>query len=329
MMSASPTDLSIAEGFGFLTEASWAVETVTAAARLGVLDRLDSGRLTVDDLAAASGMTEHQARLLLISLARLGLAKTDEGAGFTSSAPGLSTFASRLLPRGHLTEVLAGKPPEVSADTSDGSTRLYPEMVRFLATGFRAAAAAAADHLSRPRLRVLDLGAGAAPWSLALTERDDTTRITAVDLPEVIPVTKSAVVEAGCSDRFDYLAGDLFVIDLGEERYDLVIAGGVCHLFDEAANRRLLEKAGRALAPGGTLGIMEPLPNERFDGPRSVLLYALNLTTRTTGGAVYPFSTYVTWLQAAGLGRLGRDDLTASPPISLITAHKPSSGGTT
>lgn len=325
--AVNPSHLSTADAFGFLTEASWAVETVTAAVQLGVLDRLDSGWVSSEELASAFGMTRYQGRLLLTALARLGLARAADEERFTSAVAGPGALARRLLPDGRLANVLVGNPPRIAADTSDGSARLYPDMVRFLASGFRAAASVAADELARSGLRVLDLGAGAAPWSLAVAERDDSIRVVAIDLPEVIPVTISAVEEAGLDGRFDLVTGDLFEIDLGEQDYDLVIAGGICHLFDEESNRRLLGQVSRALAPGGTLAVMEPLPNENLDGPRSVLLYALDLTTRTARGSVYPFSTYATWLQSSGLTRVRRADLSDSPPISLITAEKPESGG--
>jgi ubiquinone/menaquinone biosynthesis C-methylase UbiE len=325
----SPATQLTAEGFGFVSEAVWAVETVAAATQLGVLGQLDSGWVTASDLAATHGMSHHQGRLLLKSLAGLGLAKTEEGTRFTAAVPGLSTLTRHLLPDGGLLDVLRGIPPRTVADTAAGSASLYPEMVRFLASGFREAASVAADLLVRPGLRVLDLGAGAAPWSVAIVQRDETIPVVAVDLPEVIPVTRAVVEEAGLGHRFQYQAGDFFEIDLGEERYDLVIAGGICHLFGEDTNRRLLGKVSRALAPGGILAIIEPLPNDRFDGPRSVLLYALNLTTRTATGSVYPFSTYVTWLQASGLQGVSRADLSVSPHVTLITAHKPQARGTT
>lgn len=319
---------STAEGFGFLTEASAAVEALTAAAQLGVLDQLDSGSITAEDLVATVGMTRYQGHLLLGALARLGFAKAAEKSRFTSTVPDLNALVQRLLPSGRLFDVLGGHAPPSPADTPGGSARLYPALVRFLASGFRAAAVRAADELVKPGLRVLDIGAGAAPWSLALAERDDTVRVVVMDLPEVIPVTRSAVADAGLGGRFDFVAGDLFETDLGTRSYDLVVIGGICHLFDDDANRLLLSKAARAIVPDGTVALMEALPNDRLDGPRSVLLYALNLATRTAKGGVRPYSAYVEWLRSGGLGRVDRVELTESPPVTLITATRLEQEGT-
>jgi SAM-dependent methyltransferase len=122
---------------------------------------------------------------------------------------------------------------------------------------------------------------------------------------------------------YDYLGGDLFTMPLGPESYDLAIAGNLCHLFDEAANRLLLRRLFETIRPGGTLAIVDILPNEQLDGPREVILYALGLLLRTNSGQVYPFSTYVDWLHNAGYMGVERFDLSSTAPVSLITARRP------
>jgi SAM-dependent methyltransferase len=131
------------------------------------------------------------------------------------------------------------------------------------------------------------------------------------------------VEAAGRADQFDYLSGDLFTIDWGDSDYDLAILGNVCHLFGEAANRRLLGLGYEALRPGGKLVIIDALPHEQMNGPRPVALYALDLMMRTKTGRVYPFSTYAGWLHAAGYEAVERIDLAASPILSLIVAGRP------
>lgn len=311
-----------AESFGFLTQAIWATEVVTAASQIGVLTRLESGPVTPDALGTDLGIDRSYCRLLMTALVGLGLADREEG-GFRSAVPGLTGVASRLIGNGRLTESLSNRKPVISAETPNGSAHLYPKMVRYLASGFQDASTKAADRLAQPGLTVLDLGAGAAPWSLAIVAKCPDVRVVAIDLPEVIPATNAAIAEAGLEDRFELRHGDLFDADLEAGRYDLVIAGGICHLFDEPANMALLRLAHRAMAPNGTLAILEPLINEDLDGPRAVILYALDLSTRTHGGGVRPFSTYVSLLKAGGLNAIERADLSASPPMSLITATKP------
>lgn len=167
------------------------------------------------------------------------------------------------------------------------------------------------------------MGAGAAPWSLAFALRNPDYRVTAVDLPAVLAVTRQCVIAAGCQAQYEYLAGDCFSVKWDNGAYDLAIAGNLCHLFDAAANRRLLERLFQALRPGGRALIFDFLPNDPLDGPRWIVLYALGLFTRTNSGQVYPFSAYASWLAEVGFTDVECIDLGAAPPISMVCARRP------
>ena len=311
------------EQWSFLQEAIATSSALSAADHLGVLARLDAGPADSITLARDCAISERGARLLLAALCSLGLIEEGSDSLYHAAYPDLTQLTMWITPWGQLTQAIRGDPPARTGDTPGGAETLYPEVVAHLGAWFATAAERAADHLVARGQRVLDLGAGAAPWSLALAARNPDMHMTAVDVPAVLAVTRQVVATSDYADRFDYLSGDLFTIDLGRSAYDLVIAGNLCHLFDEATNRRLLGRLFDTLHPGGTLAIIDALPNERFDGPRSVVLYALGLLLRTNRGQVYPFSTYVGWLREVGYEAVERIDLTAAPPVSLITARRP------
>jgi SAM-dependent methyltransferase len=311
------------EQLDFLQEAIAASSALAAADRLGVLARLAAGPADPVTLARDCTISERGARLLLAALISLGLIEEASDGSYSAAASDLARLATMITPWSHLAEVIRGDRPTMAGDTPGGAGALYPEVVSYLGALFAPVAEHAADHLVARGRRVLDLGAGAAPWSLALTARNPDIRVTAVDLPAVLAVTRQVVATRGYDLQFDYLSGDLFTIDLGRSIYDLAIAGNLCHLFDEATNRRLLGRLFDALRPGGTLAILDALPNERLDGPRPIVLYALGLLLRTNRGQVYPFSTYVGWLRDAGYEVVERIDLSPTPPISLITARRP------
>ena len=113
----------------------------------------------------------------------------------------------------------------------------------------------------------------------------------------------------------------MFKVTLPDDGFDLAILGNVCHLFDETTNRRLLSRAAGWLAPGGTVAIIDFLPNERRDGPRGVVLYAAELAQRTPTGQLYPFSSYAGWLRESGFERVERVELTPYPPVTLVRAR--------
>ena len=311
------------EQWSFLQEAIATSSALAAADRLSVLARLADGPAGAITLARDCAISERGARLLLAALHSLGLIEQDADGLYHTALPDLAQVTTWITPWGQLTQAIRDDQPARAGDTPGGAEMLYPEVVAHLGAWFAPAAEQAADHLIARGQSVLDLGAGAAPWSLALAARNPDIRVTAVDVPTVLAVTRQVVAASGYADRFDYLSGDLFTINLGRSAYDLAIAGNLCHLFDEATNRRLLGRLFDTLHPGGTLAILDALPNERLDGPRPVVLYALGLLLRTNRGQVYPFSTYVGWLREVGYEAVERIDLSGDLPISLITARRP------
>jgi SAM-dependent methyltransferase len=307
----------------YLGEAVAAAAAVQAAERLKVLARLDRGPVTVTDLAAACAIGERGARLLLGALAALGLAEGVENGAWRAAVPNLAGLA--VMPRmwAHLDKALREDRPVVRGDTPDGAAAIYPGAVGHLGM-MLAAAAARAARLLPAALRVLDAGAGAAPWSLVVAARDPACLITAVDLPAVLPATRRAVREAGLRRQFRFLAGDLFQAQLGRGIYDLAIAGNLCHLFHETANRRLLGRLHDALRPGGTLAVVDVIPDEQEQSrPRWVVLYELGLLLRTAGGRVHPLAAYLGWLHDAGFEPPERHCLVDAAQAVLLIARKP------
>ncbi len=318
--ASMPMTLDV-EAFSFLHAASKAMAAVEAARQLGVFRRLAHGPADLPTLIADCRMGRRGALLLLTALANLGLVSVAADGVYHLTAPALITASA---PEDHLAELIRNDYTPRAGDTPAGAERLYPDIVAMLGVWFAPAAERAATRLHTANLRVLDVGAGAAPWSLAFALRNPDCRVTAVDLPAVLAITRQCVIVAGCQAQYEYLAGDCFGIDWENGTYDLAIAGNVCHLFDPAANRRLLARLFQALRPGGRALIFDFLPNDRLDGPRWIVLYALGLFTRTNSGQVYPFPTYASWLEETGFRDIERIDLGAAPPISMICARRPS-----
>ena len=308
----------------YLSEAVAAAAAVGAAERLGVLDRLDAGPVTAAELATERAISERGAGLLLAALAGLGLAEATGGGNWRAALPDLAGLAG--VPRlwTHLGAALREGRPLVRGDTPDGAAAFYPGAVGHLATMLAALAEQAASLLPAAA-RVLDVGAGAAPWSLAVAARDRACVVTAVDLPAVVPATRRAVTSAGRQQQFRFLAGDLFQVELGRGAYDLAIAGNLCHLFDEAANRRLLGRLYDALRPGGTLAVIDVIPGEP-PTPRWVALYELGLLLRTASGRVHPLAAYLGWLHDAGFEPPEHHRLVDRAQAVLLVAHKPADG---
>src|SRR5260370_1612728 len=147
---------------------SWALP---AADPLGGLARLDTGPADSITIARDCAISERGVRLLLAALCCLGLIEKDSGDLYRTALPNLAQLTMWITPWGQLTQAIRDDQPARAGDAPGGAETLYPEVVAHLGAWFAPAAERAAGHLIARGQRVLDLGAAAAPLSLALVSR--------------------------------------------------------------------------------------------------------------------------------------------------------------
>jgi ubiquinone/menaquinone biosynthesis C-methylase UbiE len=167
---------------------------------------------------------------------------------------------------------------------------------------------------------VLDLAAGSGVWGIALAQQSEQVRVTAVDWPDVIPVTRKIVGRFGLSDRFHFVEGDLHSADFGAN-HQVATLGHILHSEGEQLGRALLRKTFDALAPGGQIVIAEFLVNDARTEPPLGLLFAVNMLVNTENGGTYSANEINGWLQEAGF--TNQRTLEAHGPSPLILATKP------
>ncbi len=297
-----------------------AAGALDAAGETGVLDALAESPHTATEVADRCGLDRDLVTLLLDALCAVGAVMRDDGTRYSARidasrvehAHQLWQFLPKALREGGTafdvsdTAVAATGYPKVAEHIASIAEPLRPEVTRALAgTG----------------PRVLDLAAGNAPWTRALAATDPRLRVTAVVLPDGLAVTERVVEADGLGGRFDFIAGSIFDVDLGGP-YDLILLAAVCRLFGPERNAHLLARAARSLDRGGTIAILDAIPDvDRADG-QSNALYALNLALRTSEGGIHSFSSYANWLYAAGLTGIELNVLSL-PELSLIRATRP------
>lgn len=292
------------------------------AEELGLLDQLARGPVSPADLADAAGHDADAVAVLLDALDALGVVERDqEGVRAHPELPTLVTTMRTAL--GTLPERVRTGQPRLAGDRPGEAGELYGRLAAPLGAFFGEVAEEVADVLAAPSLRVLDVGAGAAPWSRAIARRHTTTLVTAVDLEPVLSTTRAAIAEDGLTDQFDVAACDVLADPLPDGDHDLVVAANLCHLFDGSTAQRLVKELATAARPGGTVAIIDALPDHADpQRRRSTALYAAGLLTRTATGGVHPFAAYREWLHDAGCDQVDRHDCGAFP-ISLITGRVP------
>jgi SAM-dependent methyltransferase len=308
------TDADVPRRLSWVSDALHAAAVIAAAQQVGLLAAMQSGPASVEQLASACGTDARNTGILLDGLAAMGLVSLSDGAARAEVADlvtlGTLATSSDLLAQA----VRSGRAPLVAE-------QVYPGAVSYLGTLFGSAASEVATLLG-PVDQVLDVGAGAAPWSLAIAQRNPECRVTALDLDAVIPTTRRAVAASGRADQFTYLSGDIFTVAFPDS-YDLVVLGNVCHLFDGPTNLRLLRRLRPAIRPGGRIAVIDAIVPEDGDAARSVRLYAAGLLTRTSAGGVHSEESYREWLTTAGYEDVKVCEASRSPSISVLTARSP------
>ncbi len=311
-----------------------------AAIRHRVFDLLDGGPKTVTEIHKETGASKRGLSAImnvLVGLNLLGKDKlgsfslTPESAAFlVSTKPGfqggfIRHSSEQLIPKWlHLNEIVATGQPLAAVNEERTGANFFQEFVNDIFPMSYPAAQTLARHLNGNRagspVRVLDLAAGSGVWGIAMAQGSEQVRVTAVDWPEVIPVTRKTVTGFGLADRFSFLGGDLLQIDFGSN-YTVATLGHILHSEGRERSRALLAKTFHALAPGGTIAIAEFLVNPDRTGPLNGLFFAVNMLVNTDSGDTYSFEEISGWLEDAGF--VHARTLESPGPSPLILATKP------
>lgn len=312
-----------------------------AAIRHRIFDLLDGGPKKISEIAQETGASERGLTAVMNALVGLNfLAKDKQGyfsltpessAFLVSTKPGfqgglLRHSSERMIPKWlHLNKIVATGQPARSVNQEGPGGEFFQQFVEDLFPNNYPAAQALSRHLhangSGAPVRVLDLAAGSGVWGIAMAQGSEQVSVTAVDWPEVIPVTRKTVGKFGLAERFSFIAGDLLQVDFGSG-HTVATLGHILHSEGRERSRELIKKTFQALAPGGTIAVAEFLVNADRTGPLNGLFFAVNMLVNTDSGDTYSFEEISSWLRDAGF--INARTLDSPGPSPLILATKPS-----
>ena len=300
---------------------------LVAALELGVFDALsDWGanpgtppEVTAADLAGGLGVSAPHLGALLDSLAVLGLLErvggryglndtaarylTTDGAASMASlvpvAPGPLDNWSRLADT-----IRAGRPAE---PIDDDPAEFYRPLVEGTFTTMLRAATRADLQLRYSAMtapRVLDLGAGGAPWAIAVLKACPEATAVINDLDGIIEVAQRTTAEHGVADRCEFRPGDFHTIEIEPESYDIAVLGHVCRTEGPEGAQRLIARAHEILRPEGRLLLADYFvaPEPQWS-PHSTLM-GMTMMASTTNGFPITASQVAEWLKDAGFEHL-------------------------
>lgn len=105
---------------------------------------------------------------------------------------------------------------------------------------------------------VLDVGCGAGNYTLKLLERLPNLDCTLFDLSRPMLDRAVARIAPKTSGRLEAIQGDIREVDLGSERFDIILAAAVLHhLRSDEEWEAVFAKFHRALKPGGGLWVSD------------------------------------------------------------------------
>ena len=308
-----------------------------AAIRHHVFDVLDTGPKSLSEISQATGASERGLAAIMNVLVGLAFLNKD-GQGNYSLAPESEAFlvstkpefqgglirhtSEHLLPKWlQLNEIVATGKPAGAVNQQTTGTDFFAQFVNDIFPMSYHVAQELARHLnlSGP-VSVLDLAAGSGVWGIALAQSSSQVRVTAVDWPGVIPVTRNTVTRFGLADRFSFVEGDLLQADFGSG-HSVATLGHILHSEGIERSKALLAKTFGALASGGTIAIAEFLVNTERTGPVNGLVFAVNMLVNTDCGDTFSFEEIGGWLREAGF--VDARTLNTHGPSPLILATKP------
>lgn len=289
---------------------------LVAALELNVFDSIaDTGPTTSSDLARRLDVSEPHLRSLLDSIVALDLLDqvndvydlnnaarrylTSDGAatmaGLIPVAPGPHENWTRLADT-----IRAGRP---AVPIEDDPAAFYVPLVEGTFTTMWRCAGRADFKLRYSDLdspKILDLGAGGAPWSIAMLQACPDGTAVINDLDGVVDVAKSKAGLFGVADRCEFRAGDFHTIPLEDDAYDIVVLGHVCRTEGPDGAKSLINRAYSALKPEGRLILADYFVDpERKANPHAVLM-GMTMMTSTVNGFPISNQQACEWLAGAG-----------------------------
>ena len=310
---------------------------IETAVKHGVFDALDQSPKTAQQLTKTARVSERGMTAILNALVGLQfLARkgtrytlTPESAAFLVSgrAPYYGTFfrhvTQHLMPKWlQLRDVTRSGRPAAAVNSEREGAKFFSEFVESLFPLSHAAASALGQHLqiskAKAPVNVLDIAAGSGVWGIALAHQSPQVQVTAVDWPDVLKVTQRVARREGVGKRLIKISGDLNKVEFGNG-YQVATLGHILHSEGHKRSRQLLKKTFRALAPGGTIAIMEFVVDHDRTGPPMGLLFAVNMLVNTEFGDTFSFKEISGWLREAGFRKPRLLEVPAVSPLILAT----------
>jgi 2-polyprenyl-3-methyl-5-hydroxy-6-metoxy-1,4-benzoquinol methylase len=293
-----------------------------AAIRLDVFTAIGEGARTATAIAQRIGAAERGVRVLCDYLtAQMLLTKQEDDYGLSPTAavfldrrsPAAMGAIEGFLASPEMLNLLLTAPGDcVRNGGSPGLANVAPDnpvwvkfaraMVPFAAPLASAPVDWMAAHGVSPR-RVLDIAASHGLYGIEVARRFPNAEVTALDWGAVLEVGRENAEAVGVTERFRWIAGSAFDVDLGGP-YDVVLMPNFLHHFDEAGCVALLGRVRHELTAGGYVLAPDIVPEEDRTSPAFAAMFAFLMLATTPAGTAYTRTDFERIFAAAGFPSL-------------------------
>ncbi|HHU14719.1 MAG: methyltransferase domain-containing protein [Kiritimatiellae bacterium] len=150
---------------------------------------------------------------------------------------------------------------------------------------------------------LLDLGGASGTWTIPFLQLNPDACATIMDRPDVIPMAKRRMRQAGLTRRVRLFPGD-FMKNALPKGADLAWVSAIVHQNSREQNRKLFAKVFAALEPGGQILIRDVFVDASRTRPASGALFAVNMLVNTPGGGTFTFGEMRDDLTSVGFSKV-------------------------
>lgn len=169
---------------------------------------------------------------------------------------------------------------------------------------------------------LLDVGGALGTLAIGLICDQPEMQAIVFDLPPVANLATEHIKENGMDDRITVIGGDVFKDPLPTGA-DLITLAWIIHDWDDEYSNKILNNCYQALAPGGTILVLEKTLNDDKSGPLWPALMSLNMLVASSNGRERTSGEYYQLLAKNGF--IDMETKIFQGVRDLIIARKPTS----
>lgn len=326
-----PPDLSV------IVEALCAFQLTQAlkgAIELDVFTHIAAGAVTPAAIAERAGASERGVRILCDYLTVRGLLGKQDGRYMCT--PTTALFLDKRSPAymGSIANFLAHdriveryrniagavrKGGTATTSTMTPNDPVWVEFARSMAPFIDIVAQQVAPLVATPgrAQKVLDIAAGHGLFGLRVAQANPSATIYGADWADVLTVAVENASAFGIGDRYHTIPGSAFDADLGNG-YDLVLVPNFVHHFDAATNTAFLARLRRTMNTGGTLAVVEFVPNDDRISPSLPAAFSMQMLGATDSGEAFTWKDLDAMLAGAGFSNRRAQALEPTPQTLVL-----------